>query len=88
MVRIYEIYIVDKDIARFLQDDFLRQFIVRFVLCSTLLHYHNGFKEPQHFPSIYPPLGMEIKEVPEVVAKIQELAGFVNVGGHYHFENK
>ncbi|KAJ1554066.1 hypothetical protein HK405_006110, partial [Cladochytrium tenue] len=36
---------LDKSFKRFLQDDFLRQITVRFVLCSTILMSHVHFKE-------------------------------------------
>jgi hypothetical protein len=38
---------LDKSYKRFIQDDFLCQFCVRFVLCSTLLKAHTAFKDPK-----------------------------------------
>jgi hypothetical protein len=39
--------IIDKAFKRFMQDDFLRQIIARFVICSAILEAHNSFKEPK-----------------------------------------
>lgn len=38
-------YIVDKNVKRFMSDDFLYYFIVRFVLCGVFLRYHSSFKD-------------------------------------------
>lgn len=36
---------VDRSIKRFMTDDFLYYFIVRFVLCGIILRYHSSFKD-------------------------------------------
>lgn len=36
---------VDKNVKRFMLDDFLYYFIVRFVLCGIFLRYHSSFKD-------------------------------------------
>lgn len=43
----FDLFFLDKSFKRFLQDDFLRQFICRFVLCNALLNSHNSFKDPK-----------------------------------------
>lgn len=78
-----------------MQDDFFRQFIVRFVLCLTLLKTHVAFKEPHHFPQIVPSLPSDLLMesggssglLKEVGLKIQELVGLVNVTTTYSFES-
>ena len=78
-----------------MQDDFFRQFIVRFVLCLTLLKTHVAFKEPHHFPQIVPALPLDLLMesgggaglLKDVVSKIQELVGLVNVTTIYNFES-
>ena len=77
---------LEKSIQRFLKDDFLCQFLVRFMFCKTLLHKHVGFTESHHFPSMYPslPADMELG-ITEIVAPLQELVSLVNVGRFYHF---
>lgn len=70
-----------------MQDDFLKLFIVRYIFCLTLLTHHKGFKEPHHFPSIYPSLPSDLEHgLATIVPQIKELVGFVNVAGHYEFE--
>ena len=71
-----------------MQDDFLRQFLVRFVFCTHLLRRHVAFKEAHHFPSIYPSLPSTLEKgvLPEVLSALQELVGVVNVGEKYSFE--
>ncbi|KAJ3051659.1 hypothetical protein HK097_007336 [Rhizophlyctis rosea] len=77
---------LDKSYRRFLQDDFLRQFLVRFVLADAILHSHNSFKEAQHFPTSFPPLPASLSTTPELISKIQELTQIANVGNFYSFD--
>ncbi|KAG0213621.1 hypothetical protein BGX31_001253 [Mortierella sp. GBA43] len=42
---------LDKSVRRFLQDEFLRQFIIRFSLCHTILKAHVAFTEPKNLPT-------------------------------------
>ena len=76
---------VDKSIISFMQDDFLCQFVVRYLLCHGILTLHNSFKELHHFPSMHPPLGLEIKDIPEFTVQFQELTTWLNVGDLYTF---
>ncbi|KAJ3035830.1 hypothetical protein HDV00_003365 [Rhizophlyctis rosea] len=76
---------LDKSYRRFLQDDFLRQFLVRFVLADAILHSHNSFKEAQHFPTSFPPLPPSLSTAPELLTKIQELTQIANVANFYSF---
>lgn len=36
---------LDKPLRRFLQDEFLRQFMIRFALCHIILKAHVSFSE-------------------------------------------
>ncbi|KAJ3088344.1 hypothetical protein HK102_008983 [Quaeritorhiza haematococci] len=76
---------LDKAINRFLQDDFVRQFFVRFVLSTSILQCHNSFKDPKHFPSCHPPLPTNLSTAPEIIAAIRELVQLADVGGLYNF---
>lgn len=70
-----------------MQDDFLKLFVIRYIFCLTLLKHHKSFKEPHHFPSIHPSLPSDMEQgLPSIIPQIKELVGFVNVGGHYEFE--
>ncbi|KAI8345429.1 protein SCAI [Mortierella sp. GBAus27b] len=65
---------LDKSVRRFLQDEFLRQFIIRFSLCHTILKAHVAFTEPKNLPTSYPPLPASVLESQEVQSKIRALA--------------
>ncbi|KAJ3099341.1 hypothetical protein HDU97_003266 [Phlyctochytrium planicorne] len=76
---------IEKSVKRFIQDDFLRQIIVRFVLASILLQSHSSFKEPKHCPSSFPVLPGASLLNPELIAKFQELTAAANVANLYGF---
>lgn len=44
---------IDKSYKRFIQDDFLRQFVVRFIITTLLLSSHTAFKDPKVSLSYY-----------------------------------
>ncbi|KAG0298896.1 hypothetical protein BGZ96_004203 [Linnemannia gamsii] len=69
---------LEKPLRRFLQDEFLRQFMIRFALCHTILNAHIAFVEPKHLPTSYPPLPVSVLESPEVLSKIRSLAVLAN----------
>ncbi|KAF9195376.1 hypothetical protein BGZ50_004752 [Haplosporangium sp. Z 11] len=69
---------LDKPVRRFLQDEFLRQFMIRFALCYAILNAHIEFTEPKHMPMSYPPLPASVLESPEVLSKIRSLAILAN----------
>ncbi|KAF9418564.1 hypothetical protein BGZ94_009661 [Podila epigama] len=69
---------LDKPIRRFLQDEFLRQFMIRFALCHAILSAHVAFTEPKHLPSCHPPLPASVLQSPEVLSKIRSLAILAN----------
>ncbi|KAF9094064.1 hypothetical protein BGX23_002558 [Mortierella sp. AD031] len=69
---------LDKPLRRFLQDEFLRQFMIRFALCHIILNAHIAFVEPKHLPTSYPPLPVSVLESPEVLSKIRSLAVLAN----------
>ncbi|KAI8844538.1 protein SCAI [Chytriomyces cf. hyalinus JEL632] len=76
---------LDKSFKRFLQDDFLRQILVRFAVCSGLLCSHVGFKEAKYLPCSEPALPSASYLTPEVITKFQELVGIANVAQSYNF---
>ncbi|KAG0334729.1 hypothetical protein BG004_000289 [Podila humilis] len=69
---------LDKPLRRFLQDEFLRQFMIRFALCHIILKAHVSFTEPKHLPMSYPPLPPSVLESTEVLSKIRSLAILAN----------
>ncbi|KAG0028881.1 hypothetical protein BGZ82_008221 [Podila clonocystis] len=69
---------LDKPLRRFLQDEFLRQFMIRFALCHIILKAHVSFTEPKHLPMSYPSLPASVLESTEVLSKIRALAILAN----------
>ncbi|KAF9360303.1 hypothetical protein BGX26_009882 [Mortierella sp. AD094] len=74
----YPASIPDKPVRRFLQDEFLRQFMIRFALCYIILKAHTAFTEPKHLPASYPMLPASVLESPDVLSKIRSLAVLAN----------
>ncbi|OZJ03563.1 hypothetical protein BZG36_03094 [Bifiguratus adelaidae] len=72
-------------VRRFLQDDFLRQLIVRFVICHILMRSHTAFKEEKYFPSSFPALSQDVLYSKEVVNLLGELTVAANVVSYYSF---
>ncbi|CAG8657487.1 3272_t:CDS:2, partial [Paraglomus occultum] len=64
---------LEKSVKRFLQDDFLRQFLVRFVLCQSLLRAHTAFQNEKHYPTSSPSLPSGLSVTTELFVKIQQL---------------
>ncbi|ORY03197.1 hypothetical protein K493DRAFT_311822 [Basidiobolus meristosporus CBS 931.73] len=71
--------------TKFLQDDFLRRFVTRFVFCYAVLTCHNSFNEPTHFPTASPAIPEEILSSPKVMQAIKELVSLTNSQSHYNF---
>ncbi|KAF9314197.1 hypothetical protein BG003_004397 [Podila horticola] len=69
---------LDKPLRRFLQDEFLRQFMIRFALCHIILKAHVSFSELKHLPMSYPSLPASVLESTEVLSKIRALAILAN----------
>ncbi|KAF9400741.1 hypothetical protein BGX21_003591 [Mortierella sp. AD011] len=69
---------LDKPVRRFLQDEFLRQFMIRFALCYIILKAHTAFTEAKHLPASYPMLPASVLESPDVLSKIRSLAVLAN----------
>ncbi|CAG8582397.1 7270_t:CDS:10 [Cetraspora pellucida] len=76
---------LEKSLKRFLQDDFLRQFMVRFVLCSALLKAHNSFQEEKHFPSSCPSLPYTLFDSPNLLTKLSQITKEAQVESLYSF---
>ncbi|RUS15213.1 protein SCAI [Endogone sp. FLAS-F59071] len=72
-------------LRRFLQDDFLRQFIVRFVICYVIMRSHTQFKDEKSFPSSYPALPQEVLSSTEIADLMRDLTDLANVSSYYSF---
>ncbi|KAG2235536.1 hypothetical protein INT48_003099 [Thamnidium elegans] len=74
---------VDKNVKRFMSDDFLYYFIVRFVLCGIFLRYHSSFKDEKSFPSSFPSLPDSVYVSSEIVTMLGDLTAIADVGTYF-----
>ncbi|KAI9365026.1 protein SCAI, partial [Pilaira anomala] len=74
---------VDKNVKRFMSDDFLYYFIVRFVLCGIFLRYHSSFKDEKSFPSSFPVLPESVYVSTEIVTMLGDLTNIADVGTYF-----
>ncbi|GAA5798761.1 hypothetical protein HPULCUR_004167 [Helicostylum pulchrum] len=74
---------VDKNVKRFMSDDFLYYFIVRFVLCGIFLRYHSSFKDERSFPSSFPSLPDSVYVSSEIVTMLGDLTAIADVGTYF-----
>lgn len=75
--------LVDRNVKRFMSDDFLYYFIVRFVLCGIFLRYHSSFKDEKSFPSSSPSLPDSIYVSTEIVTMLGDLTAIADVGTYF-----
>jgi len=78
---------LDKSYKRFIQDDFLRQILVRYILCCNVLQFNEQFKEPSHYPSCNPPLPQSLIFDPQIKEKVKELITLMEVTDKYSFDD-
>ncbi|KAI8903767.1 protein SCAI [Gorgonomyces haynaldii] len=76
---------LDKSYKKFMQDDFLRQFCVRFVLCSVMLQGHVNFKDPKHRPLATPSFPSSLVSHPQISNRVEELAKLFSVSPLYSY---
>ncbi|KAJ2597673.1 hypothetical protein GGF39_002954 [Coemansia sp. RSA 1721] len=84
--RVFELlnqHVVDPNVRRFLFDDFLSQVMVRHVVCCVVLHLHNGFTRPEHFPQAAPDRFRKVVESDELVRKARYIVSFCAVDELY-----
>ncbi|EPB82152.1 hypothetical protein HMPREF1544_11113 [Mucor circinelloides 1006PhL] len=74
---------VDINVKRFMMDDFLYYFIVRFVLCGIFLRYHSSFKDDKSFPSSCPALPESVYVSTEIVTMLGDLTAIADVGTYF-----
>jgi len=78
---------LDKSYKRFIQDDFLKQILVRYILCCNVLQFNEQFKEPSHYPSCNPPLPQSLIFDPQIKEKVKELITLMEVTDKYSFDD-
>ncbi|KAI8093327.1 uncharacterized protein BX664DRAFT_259458 [Halteromyces radiatus] len=75
---------LDTNVKRFMTDDFLWTFIIRFVLCGIILRYHSSFKNEKSYPTSYPNIPEIIYTAPEIMTLFSELALIANVSTYFN----
>ncbi|KAJ2156925.1 hypothetical protein GGF46_004862 [Coemansia sp. RSA 552] len=70
---------VPASVAKFLADDFLRQMVVRHVLCCVVLGIHCRFTRPEHLPQSSPDIFSGMGRHPQLVRKARGLAQLCDV---------
>ncbi|KAJ1948488.1 hypothetical protein EC988_005154, partial [Linderina pennispora] len=81
-------YVVDQGMRKFLSDDYLRQLMIRHVICCAMLQLHHDFTQPQHRPTSEPPFANEILEAPVLVRKVRDIVEFCSVEQFYRMEDR
>ncbi|KAJ8737458.1 hypothetical protein PYW08_000053 [Mythimna loreyi] len=74
----------DCSYALFLNDDFLRLLILRFIFCETILRMHRMFRGRAQRTRCSPALPDDLYEHPVLTRIVMELAAKLQVRGHFH----
>ncbi|CAO3599910.1 unnamed protein product [Absidia cylindrospora] len=75
---------LDISIKRFMTDDFLWTFIVRFVLCGIILRCHSSFKSEKSYPTSYPNIPEAIYTAPDIMTLFNELTVIADVSTYFN----
>ncbi|SAM05676.1 hypothetical protein [Absidia glauca] len=75
---------LDTSVKRFMTDDFLWTFIVRFVLCGIILRCHSSFKNEKSYPTSQPSVPEVIYTLPDIMVLFNELTVIADVSTYFH----
>ncbi|KAJ2163411.1 hypothetical protein GGH15_004477 [Coemansia sp. RSA 562] len=76
----------DTRVRRFFGDDFLRQIVVRHVVCCVVLGMHREFTRKEHLPQASPELFAQIAEEAELIRKARAIIDECGVAEMYRLE--
>ncbi|PIA13680.1 hypothetical protein COEREDRAFT_83283 [Coemansia reversa NRRL 1564] len=76
-------HVKQNSVRKFLGDDFLRQIVVRHVLCCVVLHLHLDFNRPEHWPQASPEYFVDVLVAPALVRKARDIIQFCEVEQFY-----
>ncbi|KAI9498495.1 hypothetical protein BDB00DRAFT_800530 [Zychaea mexicana] len=76
---------VDAHVKRFMTDEFLWTFVVRFTLCCIILRCHSSFKDEKTFPSCHPPLPDNIYSSLDIIGMLRSLTDVADVATYFNF---
>ncbi|KAJ2842691.1 hypothetical protein IWW36_005818 [Coemansia brasiliensis] len=69
----------DTGVRKFMSDDFLRQIIIRHVLCSVVLGSHVEFTRAEHLPQSSPEHFQDVVKLPSLMLKARDIVEFCAV---------
>ncbi|KAI7881588.1 hypothetical protein K492DRAFT_236609 [Lichtheimia hyalospora FSU 10163] len=75
---------VDPQMKRFMADEFLWTFIVRFTLCCIILRCHSSFKDEKTYPTSSPALPDSIYNAEEIITMLHRLTSVAKVGTYFN----
>ncbi|KAI8335943.1 hypothetical protein BC941DRAFT_354942 [Chlamydoabsidia padenii] len=75
---------LDNSVKRFMTDDFLWTFIVRFVLCGIILRCHSSFKNEKSYPTSLPSVPEVIYTAPDIMVLFNELTLIADVSTYFN----
>ncbi|KAJ1886766.1 hypothetical protein LPJ66_009464 [Kickxella alabastrina] len=89
--RVFELLlakVTDARVRKFLGDDFLRQMVVRHVICCVALGLHVEFSRPEHLPRAEPERFEAVVEDGEVIGLVRGIVAVCGVEALYTMADK
>ncbi|KAJ2642706.1 hypothetical protein GGF44_001520 [Coemansia sp. RSA 1694] len=80
-------YVAAGQVRKFLGDDFLRQIIIRHVLCCVVLNLHLEFVKPEHMPQSSPERFADVVDAPVLLRKARDIIELCSVEGRYRMSD-
>ncbi|KAJ1993696.1 hypothetical protein GGI25_001587 [Coemansia spiralis] len=81
------ICVTDHSTRRFLGDDFLRQIMIRHILCCAVLGHHRDFTWPEHWPQSSPETFSEVISAHALTHKVRYIIVFCSVEEFYRMDD-
>ncbi|KAJ2741566.1 hypothetical protein GGI20_005102 [Coemansia sp. BCRC 34301] len=81
-------YVVAGQVRKFLGDDFLRQIMIRHVLCCVVLGLHLEFVKPEHMPQSSPERFADVVDAPVLRRKARDIIELCSVGDRYRMSDR
>ncbi|KAJ2813972.1 hypothetical protein H4S07_000266 [Coemansia furcata] len=75
-------------VRKFLGDDFLRQIIIRHILCCVLLDLHLEFVRPEHMPQSSPERFKDVVTAPVLLRKARDIIELCSVEDRYRMSDR
>ncbi|KAJ2352246.1 hypothetical protein GGH92_001373 [Coemansia sp. RSA 2673] len=75
-------------VRKFMGDDFLRQIVIRHVLCCVLLDLHLEFVRPEHLPQSSPERFKDVVSAPVLLRKARDVIELCSVEDRYRMSDR